>query len=804
MSHTAALFLLLATIVIIGTSSPLKAQDWTSIRGNDGRGSANPGGILSQTSNVELKVRWKKELGSGYSSVVVAGDHVIAAFTDNKNDNIASLDRDTGATRWQTSIGPHSRGENGSFDGPIATPLVHDDHVYALDPGGKLVCLELANGHEVWSVHLVDDLESAKPLYGFATSPIAVGDTLVVQTGVKEKSLAGFDAKTGEVKWAVSNDAINSQTPVAMNFFGTDIVLAAGGKKLTGVDPANGNVLFEYEHGGGNAAAVVPVPINDNRVVLTLDDTFSKAVSLRPGDENKIEVSEEWQDRSIKNTYNVPALTGGHLFAYSTRILTAVDPDTGRAVWKSREPGDGFLIAIDGHAIINTKAGGLHVARATGDGYQEVAAIPDLFSDRVWSIPAYSDNAIYLRSLGEVACVDIVSTESTLAAGSDQPLPMGASFSQFIASVHEASESDRKSVLVDRWLDGLESTPWIEDQIVHFVYRGPGQDVAVASDIFGARQEQPMRRVEGTDLFIYTAPLESDQRANYMFLVDYQPQTDSRNPRTTTSSVYAGEMEFAVRLPDSDPLEMSWFGMPEWQEPDYLQTMPKELILAGQLTTHTVETEAMEDGLEVKVYLPPQYAADETTRFRSVFIFGGPAAQQDGKLPRAVDNLFSISNVEPAILVFVDLPPMPGADQILVSDLIPSLDADFRTVSSREGRSVAGFGFAAGPAAGLLVQHPDKFSGAALYSPLMFGPQVAMIQQGLADISEPTGVYIEWGRFDLFNPHENWDVRNMSSDLLEQCEANENLSVSGGMVNDSTDWASWRNRYREMLSVGGE
>ncbi|MGI9518586.1 MAG: PQQ-binding-like beta-propeller repeat protein [Pirellulaceae bacterium] len=795
---------ILLTLLIIAISSPLTAQDWTSIRGSDGQGSADPGGILAQTSNVELKVRWKKEMGSGYSSVVVAGDHVITGFTDGEHDNIASLDRATGATRWQATIGPHFQGENGSFDGPIATPLVHDNHVYALDPGGKLVCLHLEDGQEVWSVHLVDDLESEKPLYGFATSPIAVGDTLVVQTGVEEKSLAGFDTNTGEIKWAVSNDAINSQTPVAINFLGTDIVLAAGGEKLTGVDPANGNVLFEYEHGGGNGAAVMPVPIGDNRVVMTLDDTFSKAVSLRPGDENKIEVSEEWQDRSIKNTYNVPALAGGHLFAYSTRILTAVDPNTGQAVWKSREPGDGFLIAIDGHVIINTKAGGLHVAQANGEGYQEVAAIPELFGDRVWSIPAYSDNAIYLRSLGEIACVDIESTESTLAAGADQPLPMGVSFSQFIASVHEAADAGQKSALVDRWIEGLESTPWIEDQIVHFVYRGPGEDVAVASDIFGARQEQAMRRVEGTDLFIYTTPLEPDQRANYMFLVDYQPQTDARNPRTTTSSVYAGEMEFAQRLPDADPLKMSWFGMTAWREPDYLQAMPEELILAGQLTTHTVETEAMEDDLEVEVYLPPQYAADETTRFRSVFIFGGPVAQQDGMLPRAVDSLFSISDVEPAILVFVNIPPLPGAGEMIVNDLIPSLDAEFRTVASRNGRTVAGFGFAAGPAAGLIAQHPDMFSGAALYSPLLFGPQTAMIKEAIDNIEEPSSFYIDWGRFDLFNPHENWDARDMSRDLYDQCAANSNLTVSGGMVNDSTDWASWRNRYREMLSVGGE
>ena len=53
------------------------------------------------------------------------------------------------------------------------------------------------------------------------------------------------------------------------------------------------------------------------------------------GDADRIEVSEEWQNRSIRNTYNVPALSDGSLFAYSTRILTCVDPETGNARWKS-------------------------------------------------------------------------------------------------------------------------------------------------------------------------------------------------------------------------------------------------------------------------------------------------------------------------------------------------------------------------------------------------------------------------------------------------------------------------------------
>ena len=141
---------------------------------------------------------------------------------------------------------------------------------------------------------------------------------------------------------------------------------------MSGVDAGSGEVVFEHEHGGRNGSAMMPVMLDDQTVLLTLDDAHSTAFYLRQvGD--KIEVSEAWQERSIKNTYNMPSLTDGKLVAFSTRVLTCVDPETGRAFWKSREPGDGFLITVDDHMIINTKKGSLHLAKVTEDDYEEIA-----------------------------------------------------------------------------------------------------------------------------------------------------------------------------------------------------------------------------------------------------------------------------------------------------------------------------------------------------------------------------------------------------------------------------------------------
>lgn len=52
----------------------------------------------------------------------------------------------------------------------------------------------------------------------------------------------------------------------------------------------------------------------------------------------------------------------GLIFGYNGRILACVGASNGELVWRSREPGDGFLILVDGHLVIATNEGCLSIA----------------------------------------------------------------------------------------------------------------------------------------------------------------------------------------------------------------------------------------------------------------------------------------------------------------------------------------------------------------------------------------------------------------------------------------------------------
>ena len=100
-------YLAILLSVLFSGSWKLLAQDWTSLRGNDGLGSVQPEGILSKTSEVDLRIRWKAKIGSGYSSPVISNGFVITLYTSNgresgvskeKEDFVAAFDAGTGVT----------------------------------------------------------------------------------------------------------------------------------------------------------------------------------------------------------------------------------------------------------------------------------------------------------------------------------------------------------------------------------------------------------------------------------------------------------------------------------------------------------------------------------------------------------------------------------------------------------------------------------------------------------------------------------------------------------------------------------
>src|SRR5262249_57514718 len=100
-------------------------------------------------------------------------------------------------------------------NGPRATPTVFDGRVYSLGAVGHLYCLEAGTGKVLWSADLVRDYRARMPGWGFAASPVVVGDLLIVHAGAEPNGcLLALDRRTGREVWRSLPDEAGYATPL--------------------------------------------------------------------------------------------------------------------------------------------------------------------------------------------------------------------------------------------------------------------------------------------------------------------------------------------------------------------------------------------------------------------------------------------------------------------------------------------------------------------------------------------------------------------------------------------------------------
>ncbi len=352
---------------------------------------------------VSLAVRWSRPLGVGYAGVALAAGRAVTMSTEAGQEVVSALDVATGATLWSHPVGAAFPASGGSEGGAKSAPLVDADTVYALGPHGDLVALRLHDGAEVWRVQLRDQLGAAPPEFGFATSPLVVGDLLIVQTGgAGGRSTTAFAKDTGEVRWTSGDDPSDYASPITADLAGVRQIVTATRSTVSGLDPQTGAPLWSIAPETGVVSR--PVLLGDDRVLLP---GASRAVALRVVRGPDGLVAEPiWETRALRGSYAAPVAHDGFVYGYSGEFLTCISAEDGTPRWKSREPGGRGLILVDGHLVLFGRGGKVVVAAASPSGYREAARTGVL--DRTgYTYPSFGDGLIVVRNTRGIAAVAV-------------------------------------------------------------------------------------------------------------------------------------------------------------------------------------------------------------------------------------------------------------------------------------------------------------------------------------------------------------------------------------------------------------
>jgi hypothetical protein len=142
-------------------------------------------------------------------------------------------------------------------------------------------------------------------------------------------------------------------------------------------------------------------------------------------------------------------------------------------------------------------------------------------------------------------------------------------------------------------------------------------------------------------------------------------------------------------------------------------------------------TGGIRDTIAIDVYLPPGYDAG-TARYPLVVVAPQSIGtwEQGMRLPSVLDELITSGSLPPAILVFANEfgGPYPDSecadsfdgrewlDRFAAGDLVAWVDANLRTIATRDSRATLGFSQGGYCAAALVAHHPDVFGSAIVLS----------------------------------------------------------------------------------------
>lgn len=788
---------LLIAVIILASNAQSGENHWPAWGGPNRDFTVTDAGLLLPDEQYELKVVWRKPLGSGYSAVSVKNGVAVTLFAGNDFDYAAAFSAEDGSELWRFKIDSTFLGRYGSHNGPISTPLLTDTRVVGLSAAGRLFALDFSTGELVWDTHLVHVHGAEQPFYGFATSPVAHGEVLMVETaGSHGNAITALDVNSGTILWQASDDTVAYQSPTFISGVGPNHFVGITNRGIYGLRPESGALLWSFAHGGepGSMAAGSGnlVPAGENRYFLKNKYNGGILMQLDYANES-YQTREVWATDDIKRTYIVPVYHDGYLYGYNSRIFNCVDVASGERVWRSRDPGDGLPIIVDGYLVVITKNGRLSLAPASPEGYQEVASL-DLFDSHVWSPASLADGKLFLRSMDEIASIEIVpaATKTDVAQAEQGKIP-GTEFANFVAQVEQAAD---KQKLIDEFMARQQRFPVIEgDTLVHFIYRGEADELSLLGDIVGWRYDHPMHRVAGTDLFYYSSALESDARLAYKFMHDLQtPIIDSLNTDRVTPTIFFGEANY--------------FSMPDWRAPDHLQA--QEISKTGQIDSLQFSSEISDSTRTIEVYLPHGYHDSDET-YPVAYIHGGQGARQLGQMKSSLDYLVD-RTVAPVIVVF--LPTTYGSGysefvgrwrdknaRIFVEEIVPLIDRTYRTIPDAENRANIGVLSSGFMAFYATFKHPDMFSKLAVQS-MYWDEKEQNEQQDLIAHSgkRPLNIYLAWSTYDLRSPLESVDVRAWSHDFAKLLHKN-GYDFTGGEVQEGTGWFSWKNRTHKMFET---
>jgi enterochelin esterase-like enzyme len=268
----------------------------------------------------------------------------------------------------------------------------------------------------------------------------------------------------------------------------------------------------------------------------------------------------------------------------------------------------------------------------------------------------------------------------------------------------------------------------------------------------------------------------------------------------------------------SDPNSMMFFGAMRWgsavevsaQDQDFyaLKNVPH-----GQLREIFFYSKSTDSVRRAFVYTPPGYDQNSGQRYPVLYLQHGWGENEygwgaQGRAAWIMDNLIADNQTRPFIIVMTygmtndtrfgglrnfDIGPF---ETVLVRELVPYIDANFRTMADQPHRAMAGLSMGGMETKMITLRNLDKFSHIGLFS----GGSISM-----DDVEKTPGfaekvklVFVSYGSRELGGGGSRRGDPKADMEALKEAGINSHFYVS---PNTAHEWQSWRRSLREIAPL---
>jgi len=228
----------------------------------------------------------------------------------------------------------------------------------------------------------------------------------------------------------------------------------------------------------------------------------------------------------------------------------------------------------------------------------------------------------------------------------------------------------------------------------------------------------------------------------------------------------------------------------------------------GTVRLHEYASKSLGRRRPLRVYTPPGYDKEVSVSYPVLYLFHGSGDNEAtwtsfGRAHLIADNLLAQGKAKAMIIAMTDghaataggPTNLEAFGKDLLEDVMPFVEANYRTKADREHRAIVGLSMGGGQSLTVGLNHLDRFAWVGGFSAAIAAPETS-VATALADPAATNAklrlLWIACGKEDRLVEHAT-----KLSDLLKSKEIRHDLKITEG----NHSWPVWRRYLGEFLPL---